>query len=304
MSRLPHIIHRITSQRSNNKAAHKHLTNNYLRINSISVERPTRVTTDLANPNFPLHCSDDMEGRKIRIPGHVWNAYQPKSAPRLKLKLKLKSTEATKEPTTQCKTKLFRFHPGGPHRQQKGQWQNEITLEQPCLQPTCPTCWKWHPHVLGHLHHPQLNKRPEQEPISPDIDPRILDGSWKLCEHAPSPGPISAASSSPIQDTSDMPVLTLVTPSSPQPQYQHQPCSIPRYDVLLRTPVVRQAISGAPARTKWTALPRKRWTVRLGFGSCEGREGFGGLVRGREGRERKREYDRVRRARVREGRGM
>jgi len=39
-----------------------------------------------------------------------------------------------------CKTKVWRFQPGGPRRCCKGLSMNSITLEQPCLQNTCSNC--------------------------------------------------------------------------------------------------------------------------------------------------------------------
>src|SRR4051812_26882874 len=99
---------------------------------------------------------------KIRIPKHIWNDYEPGSkfepephvdaairpAPRLRLRLNIPAATRSAsysepeddarafEKRTHCKAKLIRFHYGGPQRQRKGQWQNEITYEQPCLQPT------------------------------------------------------------------------------------------------------------------------------------------------------------------------
>ena len=112
-------------------------------------------------------------GLKIRIPKHIWNDYQPEahfhrsnrpfSKPRLILRLppaptaikarqvrRRKHNSSHNEPTS-CKAKLHQFHYGGPHRQQKGKWQNSITYQQPCLQRTCPNCVKWHPHLVREL---------------------------------------------------------------------------------------------------------------------------------------------------------
>jgi hypothetical protein len=111
-------------------------------------------------------------GLKIRIPAHIWNAYQPQPpvnthipsglTPKLKLKLRIQPTlspfhrknskrwghlEAQRD-ITSCKVKLFRFHHGGPRRQQKGRWQNRITYEQPCLMMGCASCRKWHSHLI------------------------------------------------------------------------------------------------------------------------------------------------------------
>jgi hypothetical protein len=54
----------------------------------------------------------------------------------------------SRPPTRQCKARFFRFHHGGPKRQKRGDRQNEITYEAPCLQLTCANCWKWNPHLM------------------------------------------------------------------------------------------------------------------------------------------------------------
>jgi hypothetical protein len=147
-------------------------------------------------------------GLKIRIPKWAWNAYEPPPQTRSKLTLKLRL--ATQQPTgttertldephredgtpaqlrhpTNCKTKLWKFHYGGPARKTKGQSQHEITRETPCLQPTCANCWKWHPHLMRDESLPDeytdqsiaSNAHVNVEPISPDIDPRLLDDTWQ-----------------------------------------------------------------------------------------------------------------------------
>lgn len=47
-----------------------------------------------------------------------------------------------------CKIKLWKFHYGGRKRKRRGDLQNVITYEQPCLQQTCASCWTWHAHIL------------------------------------------------------------------------------------------------------------------------------------------------------------
>lgn len=109
-------------------------------------------------------------GLKIRIPKHIWNAYQPdihihngmKLVPKLSLKLRhppappflqngvvnRRKRDSSRNHPKSCKARLFHFHYGGPYRQHKGRWQNEITYEQPCLRKTCQNCAKWHPHLV------------------------------------------------------------------------------------------------------------------------------------------------------------
>jgi hypothetical protein len=126
--------------------------------------QPATLAQDCRHP--------EKTGLKIRIPAHIWNAYQPQSpvtfhipselTPKPKLKLRIQPTPPplhrrkskqrrhleTQRDTICCKVKLFRFHHGGPRRQQKGRWQNRITYEQPCLMTGCASCRKWHPRLV------------------------------------------------------------------------------------------------------------------------------------------------------------
>jgi hypothetical protein len=80
---------------------------------------------------------------------------------------------------TRCKVKLWRFLYGQPKA-------NSITYETPCLHPTCANCWIWHPHLVGQPQVPDElfgqwqrdQALPDFEPISPQIDPRLLDDTW------------------------------------------------------------------------------------------------------------------------------
>ncbi|KAH7066598.1 hypothetical protein BKA63DRAFT_425335 [Paraphoma chrysanthemicola] len=152
---------------------------------------------------------------KIRVPRILWNAYQAPHEPyqsltarqsdttRLILRLELPEERLAKlkpsaipndidgsqsESTerTSCKVKLWAFHHGGRKRVTKGVSQHGVTYETPCLESTCANCWKWHRHLMPaycpsqdfeHLQH-YLGSC-DTEPSSPDIDPRILDGSWR-----------------------------------------------------------------------------------------------------------------------------
>ncbi|KAH7080850.1 hypothetical protein FB567DRAFT_114118 [Paraphoma chrysanthemicola] len=151
---------------------------------------------------------------KIRVPKKSWNAYQappepyqslaarPTDTARLILRLRLPEETLTKmkssatpnsidesqtEPNerTSCKVKLWAFHYGGPKRVTKGASQHDVTYETPCLQSTCANCWKWHRHLMPTERPSQdfehLRRDPVSsiiETVSPDIVPRILDGSW------------------------------------------------------------------------------------------------------------------------------
>jgi hypothetical protein len=193
-------------------------------------------------PRRGLHA----QNLKIKIPKRLWNAYQPPSnspkhaamgrtnIPRLRLKLGVpnesvaehnpssvhvadqirETTPSARQPAS-CKVKLWAFQYGGPKRVAKGASQNEVTYEQPCLQPTCANCWKWHPQLMqGHapVHAPadeqSYTSSSMTEPVDPDIDPRILDGSWR--DHQSRHGSGRSPSSLAYSATSNATVLTPV----------------------------------------------------------------------------------------------
>ncbi|KAF1844095.1 uncharacterized protein K460DRAFT_263578, partial [Cucurbitaria berberidis CBS 394.84] len=143
-----------------------------------------------------------MSGLKIKIPKGIWNSHDPnshkvtKSGPRLRLKVTPSTRDNISRAATQpqpisskerthCKVKLWRFHYGGPKRKGKGKSENEITYEQPCLKPTCANCWRWHSQLVQTNRvtksegDEQQDDRPNQEPSSLEIDPRILNGTWQ-----------------------------------------------------------------------------------------------------------------------------
>jgi hypothetical protein len=261
-------------------------------------------------------------GFKIRIPGRSWNVYQPPACahakpavPRLKLRLRVPAPPSTSainlpdpergenetEPT-HCKVKLFRFDYGGPQRQRKGQWQNEITYEQPCLQLSCPNCQKWHAHLLLQPRSSGQG-RPAQEPISPAVDPRILDGSWQHVQSHPYPlsGEGLSVPSTPADVYTKASVLSPVVKSFPShihPMYQAPVGS--KYTIFLPTPLVSRTTTTASVRSLWRTTPRRRYTARLSFASHDGKDKFGVLMKARERKDKRREYDRARRARLRE----
>jgi hypothetical protein len=138
-------------------------------------ERPARVSKTMAISNMdscverPIAVSFDVEKALItlRISKPLWNTCNPQlyrvATPQSKTRTKIRScTKVLKSigapakvvstpyqpPTRQCKVRFFRFHHGGPKRQKRGDRQNEITYEAPCLQLTCANCWKWNPHLM------------------------------------------------------------------------------------------------------------------------------------------------------------
>jgi hypothetical protein len=216
-----------------------------------------------------------------------------------------------------CKVRLWGFHHGGPKRVIKGALQNEVTYETPCLQPTCANCWKWHPHLMREQTRPYhflgdtlpenfspniYSSKPEIEPLSPPIDPSILDGTWQSYQ---SRRRSSSASISITSNEMNALVLTPVKTSFSSDLDHHSlpfhvnssSSSRQFYNIYLPTQLLSQTITSAPATTKWRSAPRKRYTIRLAFASHGGRGKFRDLVRKRERRAKRREYDRLYRAR-------
>jgi hypothetical protein len=285
----------------------------------------SRFVVTMATPNNHSPGHDDKN--MIKIPTRIWNAYQLQnqadrshftiSASRAKPNVELstrKDRGGKIQPTTagqrparpkNCKVKLWSFHHGGPTRVVKGTLSNEITYEVPCLQPTCANCRKWHPRLVHNQDEIEERVAEEEpvvfqppikhaiEPLSPEIDPRILDDTWRLYESRPG----SAGSMQSI----GRPALTPVEKSFenngfPSPNQHHGPLT-PVYDVFLPTFPLDQTTIAAPAETRWRTAPRQRRTLHLSFVSHEGKGKFRELLRNRERKARKREYDREYRAR-------
>jgi hypothetical protein len=258
---------------------------------------------------------------KIRIPKKAWNAFEPEipeaasgtersatcSSPRSNPDTEQEPDSeppprldaALPTPPRNCKVKLKNFHYGGPKRVTKGAFQNEITHDAPCLQPTCTSCWTHHQHLMNRatLSDEQNVFHPAPNPLSPPIDPRILDGSWRF-DLTLQDGAESNLENKREPEEPRFPAF-MQMPDAPV-QARHDPRShfAPpnrAYDILLPTSMVNQTISGAPARTQWRSEPR-RHIVRLAFVSRDGRGRFAELVKRREKKDKRREYDRVRRA--------
>jgi hypothetical protein len=238
----------------------------------------------------------------IRIPKSYWNAYQPPTSPqtkvskptlrkkpRLKLALNAKNptpTLAPDNPTprarlTNCKTKLCSFTYGGAKRAVKGAYRNDVAYETPCLQATCVSCRTWHAHLMRDSV-PLRDETPSIEPISPDIDPRILDGTWWFTRSRD--GSLNSLPSelglSPVDKAPEYPDIVRAAVESLRA----------RWNIFLPTSLVQRTIATAQVRTQWRSSPRKRWTARLRFTSWGGKENFRDIV---QMRERKRGYDRL-----------
>jgi hypothetical protein len=275
----------------------------------------------------------DIHDLRIKIPKWAWNAHQPpchsstnratrsgsdqEPVHRLKLNLEegtaastskklVKSLDAawlTPVPKS-CKVRLWAFHYGGTKRTTKGILRHDIRYETPCLNPTCRNCLKWHPRLVRT---PALPEDADAtclsfEPITPEMDRRILNGVCQAPQHqrnsvSATAEPIKTPILTPfkmsfaIDDQS--PVLNGNFLSRHAPVYQD-------HSVFHPTALINQTISTTSTKTKWHSSSQKRYTACLNFVSCEGKQKFKELVRQREQRARKQMYNRAYRARLKE----
>jgi len=265
----------------------------------------------------------------IRIPAAAWNAYEsPSSIPRqeeqeskekTQLNLKMRFNLGAEQPSAQ-RTRVAgatqlqqdpvlasspaRHPPRTPKRTKIQHASLTTSISSPC--PSSPhkqslpkvpcqhddQLWKAPRRQLSAFTNRLQEDRPVVEPLSPAIDPRILNDTWRT--YLPSSSPISSPIDTPCPSPRT-PVLTPVQkPSFSPPVYQHfSSPSPPSYDIFLPTSLVNMSISTAPARSVWRGEARRRLTVRLKVGSR-----LGEWVKMRERKERKRKYDRARRARM------
>lgn len=139
-----------------------------------SVERPINIFVDA-----------EEEIIKLGISKSLWNACKPqcyrisKPQPTCHCKTlrpaRVSKARAKKvpiptySPPRQCKSRFFRFHYGGPKRQKRGERENDITHEAPCLEISCANCWKWNAHLMstGREVEDRPMPQPSAEPISP-----------------------------------------------------------------------------------------------------------------------------------------
>jgi hypothetical protein len=226
--------------------------------------------------------------------------------------------EVSLTPFTQhrsCKTKLWAFHHGGPRRGVKGAMQNEITCESPCLQSTCVNCWKWHPHLVRGQYsvdelpseEVQETNEADMEPLSLEVDPRILNNTWQ--DYTSRKGSAKSTASLALPDANGSPILTPVKSSFSHDAvfselslpFNHDIGNTPldeQYSILLPSALAKQTNFAAPATSTWHYTLRQRHPVRLCFASHVGKQKFGELVVKREKKARKASYDRARRTRL------
>jgi hypothetical protein len=149
--------------KSSNSIAQQLESFNMARRYSTRLRNNQTATTMTGGKNDKTHQPTDAhdEHLKIRIPRWAWNSYELQtqaqhtssrstSGTHNEIDSKLKSS-AHENPYTQpknCRVKLWMFHYGGAKRVTRGALQHEIVYEGPCLQFTCPNCWKWHLHLM------------------------------------------------------------------------------------------------------------------------------------------------------------
>jgi hypothetical protein len=190
---------------------------------------------------------------------------------------------STTYPPTRCRTFLYRFVPG-PH---------DMRLEAPCLQPSCKSCVKWHPNLVSEL--AWIITRPAVEPLSPILDPRILEPWEPEIIHTEgrrvSDVSVQGLPSS-FPPTNSMELQIVHAPITPFLDVHIPPPSldlpnIQRYSVLLPEYLLNHTVSRPiPAKSLWRTFPRKSYTATLAFLSLSARQGFA---------------ERVAKARIKEG---
>lgn len=283
------------------------------------------------------------EGIKLRFAKQIWNDYEPQTqeatTPSLKLKLNLKvaknrnyqptpiKTEdepnarvAKRSPTRpkQCRVKVTRFQYGGPDAKVGGQYKNTITLLEPCVQPTCANCWKWHAHLMRSPIATDIStddacdlQHPETSLLSPIANPRTLNDKRQLYQsRRNSTNDISglAVPSKHLQNTtSPTPALSPVDRRFATQFTYSQTTHLPtthssiaehitrQYKVSLPTPLLRHLAPPTSPKTHWRHTPRQRYTARLKFSSSNGRSKFKILAHQQARRVIEREHDRLRR---------
>ena len=186
----------------------------------------------------------------LKIPKHLWNTYDS----RVQVDSTQSEIRSESSRPTNCNVKISRFQHGGPQRQRKGQWQNEITYEQPCLRPTCISCWRWHPHLL------------------------------RLVQDEPGSGEALNKSSLPEDaDGKTSPTTERVVRQDRQRTTQDDVFKGTRQIIHLPTPLSRTPEFINPAQVNSHSTPLRRHTVRLVFVSQEGKAKFKALVKMWEG---------------------
>lgn len=137
------------------------------------------------------------------------------------------------------------------------------------------------------------------------IDPRLLDGTWQSYQDQDQMSSTSSSSTSTqaaptrIRDFVRV-AQPIIEPLSPvilsPPQNIYPSPSTSAWDVFLPSPLINKTVNTAEVHSKWCEEPRRTGVVKCVFKSREGKRKFVELVKSREKKEKKREYDRARRA--------
>ena len=292
----------------------------------------------VAQPLPALTDSGEQESILLRFTKDVWNDYEsgrqsntssPKSKAGKKCKrkaiaIKTEDDVTTREPKgsspvpRQCKVKITRFQYGGPDARVGGKYRDMITLEAPCLQPTCANCWKWHAHLMrspldtdASLDNVHSFEHPETSPLSPAIDPRILDDKWRMHSSrrnsatdipgltVPSAyGQSSASSTTPVLTPVDCVLATQrrFDRAARLHSYTSTVPAAPKYNVFLPKSLLRHTASQAASfKTRWREAARQSYTVRLSFSTDTGKVEFMTVLHEQARKEIKRERDCLRR---------
>ncbi|KAF2621706.1 hypothetical protein BU25DRAFT_463495 [Macroventuria anomochaeta] len=310
----------------------------------MSQQLPDRVSKTKAAEKMaamivqPLPALTESEGQKIRLTfaRDIWNAYTPRTQSSTISPIKSKEGQKRKRKPTpikteddastkkakqsppilrQCKVKVSRFQYGGPDARVGGRYRDMITLETPCFQTTCKNCWMGHGHLMRSLSRTDSAhnlEHPEMEPLSPAVDPMIVNDEWQMYQSrrnsttdisaltVPSARGQISTDSSPILTPVDAAFATqcgfnrLLTPS---PYTSTAPATPQKYNIFLPTSLLRHTASQTlPSKTRWRETSRQHHTVRLAFSTNKGRAEFKSLVHEQAKKGIKRERERLRRA--------
>ena len=191
-------------------------------------------------------------GLKITVPKHIWNAYGPLQSKSIGI-----GTSRATTRSKNCKIKLTRFHYGGPKRRIRGQWSNEITYEQPCLQLTCISCREWYPHLLGDQALPGASGHDSDSTKGRSAKSTIGD---EHSETSTTHQPPAITFGVTVNMTTNVPVPPSLAKTNPR---KHK-------------------------RVELRPTPRRRCHVQLRFLSRQGKKAFKALVRKHQREEKKR----------------
>ncbi|KAF1364532.1 hypothetical protein EJ07DRAFT_151800 [Lizonia empirigonia] len=239
---------------------------------NMSQQRPERVSKIRAIENMttmivqPLPFVDQSGDEKIwlRFAKDIWNECQPeiqaptivtpklKAVPKRRRKLAAITTgdraaaPGPKRSLTQprqCKVKITRFQYGGPDARVAGKLRNEITLEAPCLRPTCGRHQNRRNSTFD-TSSQTISSAQEQGFATPVLMP--VKQIFK-CQRA-------------FNQTAD-----LCTPCTSK-------TTSLEFNVFLPTHLLKHAAPATQSKTQWRTIPRQRYTANDTFLMPEAKE--------------------------------